>query len=300
MSEEPQPARQVTDAFGLRVIRFLGGGHHQNWLCLRDGDNVVLRRYVRPPLGDISYEHAVAARLDAEGWAVPVLLDATVRADGSTWGVFRWLPGASRDTSETIEECRERGRLLAQFHETAAKLLDLGQRPGCTEANDVIADPRLDGALSAYAAWFPREAHVMAWHLERTRAALGALDLRDAPRVVLHGDFTPWNLLYDSEVLTGVLDLEATHVNFRVADFAGAWRGEADELVYAYDAERALDELEWSLLTPVYWCWLFLGVANQIHAMIDGAAEPRLLRWPVTQLVKRTPLMRELQAPYPG
>lgn len=28
--------------------------------------------------------------------------------------------------------------------------------------------------------------------------------------------------------------------------------------------------------------------------------EPVLLRWPVTQLVKRTALMRELQAPYPG
>lgn len=140
----------------------------------------------------------------------------------------------------------------------------------------------------------------MAWHLERTRAALETLDLSAARRVVLHGDFTPWNLLYESGVLTGVLDLEATHVNFQVADFAGAWRGEADELVHAYNTARPLDELEWSLLTPVYWCWLFLGVAKQIQAMIDGSVEPRLLRWPVTQLVKRTPLMRELQAPYPG
>ena len=300
MPEELLPSRQVTDAYGIRVVGFLGGGHHQNWLCVRGETNVVLRRYVRPPLGDIAYEHVVAARLDAEGWPVPVLLESPLVAGGTTWGLFRWLRGASRDSAETVEECRERGRHLAELHETTSRLVDLGQRPGCREAHDVVADPRLDAALTAYATWFPREAHVMAWHLDRVRACLADLDVAAAPRVVLHGDFTPWNLLYESDVLAGVLDLEATHVNFRVADFAGAWRGEADELVHAYNSQRPLDELEWSLLTPVYWCWLFLGVAHQIEAMINGEVEPRRLRWPVTQLVKRTPLMRELQAPYPG
>ena len=300
MAGDPVPTAEVLVAYGVEPKRFLGGGHHHNWLCRRGGDNVVLRQYVRPPLGDLRYEHVVADRLDAAGWPVPVLLEEPVVADGSTWGLFRWLPGRARDDADTVEERSDRGQLLASLHQTTADFVDLGQRPGCLEAHEVLADPELDDHLAAYAVWFPRESHIMAWHLERARARFAEVDLDAATRVVLHGDFAAWNLLYEAGQLTGIVDLEATHLNFRVADFALAWRGEADEVVWAYDARQSLDEVDWALLVPVFWAWVFLGVADGIKQMRDRAIEPRVLRWTVVNLVKRTPIMGDLGAPYPG
>jgi aminoglycoside phosphotransferase (APT) family kinase protein len=294
------PAPGVLAGYGVEAVRFLGGGHHQNWLCHRRGENVVLRRYVRPPLGDVHYEHVVAGRLADAGWPVPVLLDEPAVVDGSSWALFRWLPGQSRNDADSAEERRDRGRLLAELHETTAGFLDLGQRPGCVESHEVLADSDLDSRVAAYAAWFPNEAHLLAWHLERARRSFSDLRLDEATRVVLHGDFAPWNLLYQSGRLSGIVDLEAAHLNFRVADFALAWRGEADEVVRAYDTCHRLDDIDWALLTPVFWAWLFLGVSRAIAQMSEGVVEPRVLRWTVGNLVKRTPLMGALSTPYPG
>jgi aminoglycoside phosphotransferase (APT) family kinase protein len=294
------PSPDVLRAFDLSVGRFMGGGHHENWLCHRGSEKVALRRYVRPPLGEVSYEHRVASRLDAAGWPVPVLLEPPLDQDGSTWAIFSWLSGTQRSDADAVEERRDRGAILADLHDTTTTLLDLGQRAGCVEAYDVVADETLDSHLAAYATWFPDEARLMAWHLERCRARFAELDVAAATRIVIHGDFAPWNLLFEGGRLSGVLDLEASHLNLLVADFALAWRGYADEVVLAYDARRALDPLDWELLTPVWWSWLFLGVAGAIDAMRAGLVEPRVLRWTVTNLVTRSPLMRDMAAPYPG
>src|SRR5687768_3135428 len=104
MDEAPEPNAEVLARYALEPVRFLGGGHHQNWLCLRRSERAVLRRYVRPPIGELSYEHIVAERLDAAGWAVPVLLEEPVVVEGGTWGLFRWLPGVARDDADTAQE----------------------------------------------------------------------------------------------------------------------------------------------------------------------------------------------------
>lgn len=285
-------------AFELTVERFMGGGHHENWLCRRGDQRVALRRYVRPPLGDVAYEHRVAGRLDQAGWPVPVLLEPAVTVDDDAWAIFRWLPGTTRTDADSAQERDDRGALLAELHNTSRELVDLGQRQGCLEAHEVVADESLDGHISAYARWFPEESRVMAWHLDRARTRFSSLDLDGARRVVLHGDFAPWNLLFDGGRLTGVVDLEATHLNFLVADFALSWRGYADEVVLAYDRSQRLEALDWELLTPTWWAWLFLGVAKAIGMMRDGVVEPRLLRWTVNNLVLRSPLMRDLAVPY--
>jgi len=300
LEPEPTPSPAVLRAYGLTVEKFIGGGHHENWLCRRGKENVALRRYVRPPLGDLSYEHQVAARLHESGWPVPVLLEPTVTVDGEVWAIFRWLRGAPRADADSPQERSDRGALLAELHDATRELVDLGQRAGCVEAPEVVADTTLDGHIAAYATWFPEEARLLAWHLDRARTRFAALDLTTATRAVLHGDFAPWNLLFDDRRLTGIVDFEATHLNLLVADFALSWRGYADEVVLAYDRCRRLDDSDWELLTPTWWAWLFLGVAKAIGMMRQGLVEPSLLRWTVRNLVLRSPLMRDLAAPYPG
>ncbi|MER7418511.1 phosphotransferase [Micromonospora peucetia] len=67
----------------------------------------------------------------------------------------------------------------------------------------------------------------------------------------VHGDFTPWNPLFDHGRLTGVLDFEATHHTYQVADFALSWRGYHDDVLVGYDKVRPLPEVEWRLASPI-------------------------------------------------
>jgi hypothetical protein len=101
--------------------------------------------------------------------------------------------------------------------------------------------------------------------------------------------------------LTGILDFEATHLNYRVADFALSWRGDQDEVIEGYEEVHPLSERDRQLLIPAYWSWLFLGVKTEIEAMTSGKASAHGFDWQIKHLLRRSPLMRELGArEYPG
>lgn len=51
-----------------------------------------------------------------------------------------------------------------------------------------------------------------------------------------------------------------------------------------------LGDVDRALIAPVFWSWLFLGVADAIEAMI-ATNTPTDLRWTTSNLVKRTALM---------
>src|SRR6266536_1117645 len=69
---------------------------------------------------------------------------------------------------------------------------------------------------------------------DRPRAAFARLDLRRAEIILLHGDFAPWNLLFENDCLSGIVDFEASHLNYMVADFALSWRADQDDVLAGY------------------------------------------------------------------
>ncbi len=89
--------------------------------------------------------------------------------------------------------------------------------------------------------------------------------------------------------LSGVLDFESTHLDFRVADFALSWRGSYDEVVHGYEAVHPLSDLDWQLLVPVFWGWLFLGVKDEISAMLSGQAAIHGFDWQGQTTVETKP-----------
>ena len=92
-------------------------------------------------------------------------------------------------------------------------------------------DPGLDRILAAHERERTEEVHLLRWHLDRARARIAALQPHLRPGILIHGDFTPWNLRYLDGRLSGILDFELAHHDHRVADFALSWRGR-------YDARR--------------------------------------------------------------
>ena len=175
----------------------------------------------------------------------------------------------------------------------------MGQRRGFGLSDEVVGDPGLIDSIRKYEQHRPAEGHVMMWHVDQAAQVFDRLDLDEAVTTVLHGDFTPWNLLYEGENLTGVLDFEATHLNYRVADFANSWRGYQDEVIEGYEEVSKLSDLEWELLVPAYLAWMFIGVKESIEtALAKNAALPDF-KWQIRHLLRREELMGRLAPAYP-
>ena len=103
--------------------------------------------------------------------------------------------------------------------------------------------------------------------------------------IAVHGDFTPWNLLFQNGKLSGILDFELARRDHRIADFALAWRGQYDDVIHAYFEVAPISAEEWALLTPLWWAQLIEGACRNIRAGVrdDG--------WTLKMLMRRSKLM---------
>ena len=283
--------------FGVQVAEFIGHSANSHWLVRRGTTEMVLRRF-RPirSLAYAEYEATVLARLAALGHPVPTVVDEPAEVDGFIW--FLMTKAEGTPGGYETDDPRERGRQLAALHDGLGHLTDLGQREGRQLTYEPIVSATLDAALVAYAAWFPSDARVLQWHLERCRASLDEHDVTSLPSGIIHGDFTPWNLLFTDGALTGIVDFDLSHWDLRIADFALSWRGKYDDVVFGFDEVSPLSDLEWELLTPIRWAWLLSFVEDGIDEMRSGASEPWRFDWELSQMLRRSPEIERHVTPY--
>ncbi|WIM99290.1 phosphotransferase [Actinoplanes oblitus] len=275
----PDPA--ICARWRLVPGALLGARSTHTWAVTRDGRPHILQRLDQP---DWRYPLRVAAALREQGWPTPEPAEEPWATPGGVWLLTHRLPGRPVVTGgpDTLAQQRHRGRLLAELHAALAATGITRQRDGFREPAGLLGDPELERTLTAYERLHPDDGRLLLAAREATLAWFAANPAGAAPRGVLHGDFTPWNLLFEDGRLTGVLDFEASHRNFLVADFALAWRGYQDAVISGYHEVRPLSDLERRLITPVYRAWLFLGVAGADPATLD-------LRWNVAHLRRSTP-----------
>ena len=133
---------------------------------------------------------------------------------------------------------------------------------------------------------------MLLWHLERARALIAPLEPRARAGIAVHGDFTPWNLLFQNGKLSGILDFELARRDHRIADFALAWRGQYDDVIHAYFEVTPIRAEEWALLTPLWWAQLIEGACRNIRAGVrdDG--------WTLKMLMRRSKLMGDASSIY--
>jgi aminoglycoside phosphotransferase (APT) family kinase protein len=280
------PDEQILAQFSARIIAPLGGRVNQHWLVEAQGERLVLRRWAAPA-DSVAYELRLLDALAARGWPVAPAVAGPIVGGGQQWSMARALPGQPRATTNPTpaSEQRERGRLLATFHAELAQLGGLGQRAGWRRCEEILGDPALDLLLDEHERARPEEVRILRWHLERARARAAGVPLHDRPGIVIHGDFTPWNLLFQDGKLSGILDFELAHWDHRVAEFGLSWRGRYDDVIYGYDEVAPLEPEEWAMLTPAWWAQLIDGACTYMR---DGIAEDG---WTVKKLLQRSPLM---------
>ena len=291
---------------GLRAsrIRPIAQRHGTHWIVETPGARLVLRRYPADrSYGNVAYEQPLLEHLAGRGWPVPTPVAPLVEAAGSVWCASRYMPGrapAPRSDAGVRAEQRRRGRLLAQLHPDMAELVVSGQREDWCRADEGLLDrtgkPPVDEVLARHEYASPEEGRVLRTYTERMREQLDKL-LPYAPApVVIHGDFTPWNIRYARGTLSAVLDWEMAHLDLRVADFALSWRGQYDDVVRGYEEVSPLAPVERELLIPIYWAWVIGGAVAGIDAGETSA------EWSVRHLLRTEQVRaeRQISAPHPS
>jgi Ser/Thr protein kinase RdoA (MazF antagonist) len=286
-----QPSGEVLARFGVHVIAPLGGRLNQHWLVASQSERLVLRRWAQSA-DDIDYELLLLAQVAALGWPVAPALAEPIELEGHFWSLAPFLPGDPPSVEDSIAEQRARGRLLAEFHADLARLHGFGQRGMWRRCEQILGDPTIDHLLTEHERTRPEEIRILRWHLDRARARVAGLRLHSRPGMVIHGDFTTWNLRFENGRLSGILDFELAHWDHRIGDFALAWRGKYDDVIHGYDEVSPLEPEEWELLTPLWWAFL-IDCAGQ--DMRNGIRDDG---WTIRKLLLRSPLMGQDSAEF--
>ena len=294
--------REVLDGWGLvpdRVRRISTGGN-LHWRVQQGTEVLVLRRYREgQTAASIRYELDVLAHLHERGWPVAAPLDAVRWHQGRAFALFPYLPGRARRRDTRLHQ-RERGQILAQLHRDLDGLTrgGLGQRDGWERVDEVVlSEPRWTRRLAADergASWPPALVRAVAAHWQATRDWLVAPAVQRFPAMVVHGDLAAHNLRFEHGKLSGLLDLDATHLDLRAADVAcarrGGFDGRGDDVVRGYLETESLSDAELANL-DVLWRATVLRYAAAL--LDDSAVTTRVaaeaLRWCVRQLDKTTP-----------
>ena len=243
--------RDIADLLGLRIERFeetratdaesVGNG---NWLGWTDkGECLVLRRYhMLHTEESLAYESKVLHHLTAKGWSVPTPIAGPIRYDERLWAATRFVPGKPH-AAETPEQVEERGTLLARLH---ADLREL--EPAPREGFFVACD--LD-AMGAFQDWGPGVAALRTerpdladWAdaaMAEAKELVAERNLRELPRIVVHGDFAEWNLHFTDDRLSGIIDFDLTHGDSRSWEFVIALVHRSPGLLTGY--QRTATEL---------------------------------------------------------
>ncbi len=286
----PEIPEELAIRWRLHRAVYLGTRLSSTWRAERGLAKVVIKHAGDQALPDWPYQIEFMDSMRRAGWPVPELLaEPEVRPDG-VWLLFSWLSGEPAEGPDSAGGAVARGRLLAEFHAAAEATGITRRRIGFPALSEVVADPELEAWLRVHERWVPEEGALLRECRQAVLERFESCELTAAPMCVIHGDFAPWNLLFDGGRLSGVLDFEGCHYNLKVADFALAWRGWHDDVLRGYDAVRSLSELEWRLVLPAYWAWLFLGVKDLLARSYGSGHDPGLA-WPIGQLRRRSALL---------
>jgi Ser/Thr protein kinase RdoA (MazF antagonist) len=204
--------------------------------------------------------------------------------------MHRFLPGGPPSTS-SIASRRIMGRLLGRLHRDLEGFEERSQRPGLGKIweLDVMVEPAGGATFNQLLAAFGREHPDLGARVRRERyrnlRELSRLHYPDLPDRPVHGDFEPWNLLFDGAELTGVLDFDQSRWDAQLCDIAPLLmpfmpleERLLKALLEGYESVRPLSGLEWELLPALVRGALLWWVAVQLIHWRQGAGEEAILR----------------------
>lgn len=295
-----RPLASIVRAFGVEpdAIRLISRRHNAHWRVRSGARRYVLRRFGvwASTEGDVAWEVDVLRRLAAHGVPVAAPIGDPRQIDGATWLLMPWFAGRRQaPTPSSDADYRRLGALLADVHAVTGTIPPPGQRPGWS--SQVDGGLPLAGGAKRRVELLAELAKVDAAMAARLGEAAQALEARDlpaafagAPRMIVQGDFAPWNLRVRAGRLTGLLDFDLAHVDVRAADIAMARRGYHDAVVDGYLERAPLSEIELANLDGLWTGGSLRGVWRVLEGRIaEGRLTTHGLDWNLEQLDKTRP-----------
>ena len=191
---------------------------------------------------------------------VPQVVTETVRTrDGIQYTIVEALPGETAHLDISPERADAAGNALAKIHEAVSV-----ERPGWLRFDDGVSTTTFaEGSLRA---WRLRKVRDNARYMRENGMDAAGLAVADhfdeitampsteaGEAVLCHNDFSPDNLLFENDTLTGIIDFDHAYAGDRYRDLAksavGFWMHQPDadwnvhEMVYeGYRSVAELDE----------------------------------------------------------
>lgn len=262
----------------------------------------ILKRYKSSvELPAVIHEHSILTYLAQIDFPAPRLLSAQtgetfVHAHGANYALFEFIQGATRYPHNFLLPAHSRqlvstaGETLAILHQDLQGFVPRGQNPNGFKslsagrwrnrawftdklAHCIAEAPQLS-AKDAKA----RDVHTMLlqradWITDTLCQLDGSLEAAAPPRLIIHGDYRPSNLLFRRDAPTAVLDFELARLDWRTTDLARAGKAFAYKrtvglhfdrikcFLDAYQARYPIATDELQLIPPV---WQFLLIRRLI------------------------------------
>jgi Ser/Thr protein kinase RdoA (MazF antagonist) len=287
----------IIRGFGVEpdAIKLINWRFNTHWMLRAGERRYVLRRFGTwlEPEAEPAWELELVTRLAALGLPVPAPIAPPRRIDGAVYILMPYLFGRALGASSVNDTAyRKLGRRLADYHAAVADLPIPSQRPGWT--SNVDGALPIAGGSERRAELLQALAKVDAGMAHAFDAAANALEARtlpavfaSAPRIVVHGDFAPWNLRLQRGRLTGLIDFELAHVDVCAADLASARRGYHDAVVEGYLERATLSAAELAALDGLWLGSVLAGVWRVLeNRLAEGDVTTHGLDWNFDQLAK--------------
>lgn len=229
LSEEEIEALLPQYHIGTLILQYRPGGGTANanaFITTEDGHYLVKRRNpMYSAEAYVAFDHRLMEHLSLRG--VPAPLAERTRAgsrwlvhNGSIYEMYRRVPGSPHDPG-SIPQIRAAGKALAGFHKAVR---DFSPPPGKEWPRyrdpEVVrvavqrAWDRLRPLLSA------EDASYLLEQVEMVCTCLPDQRYQALPKLVVHGDYHPANLLFLGDRLSGIFDLDWATVQPRILDLA--------------------------------------------------------------------------------
>lgn len=254
----------------------------------------------------VIHEHSILTHLAEIGFPAPRLLEAQsgetfVQADGTTYALFGFVEGDTRYPQHFLLPAQGRklvttaGETLATLHQDLQDFVPRGRNPNGFRSmsegrwRDL---PWFTGKLDRCMAEAPglsaKDAEVgkvhagllkrAVWMRDRLCELDESLEAAALPRLIIHGDYRPSNLLFRRDEPPVVLDFELARLDWRATDLARAGKAFARKrsmglsldrfkcFVDAYQTGCSVDKDELQLVPSV---WQFLLIRRLIVCWHD-------------------------------
>lgn len=275
-----------------------------NFIVTTSRGKFVFRRH-RLTEADVAYEHQVLDHLKHRDFPAPRML---LNKDGQAWTIingslysvyefasgyycptdFLWWPGARRNF---VTQC---GRTLAEYHQTVVDLVPSaykwnGYRPtghkrwcegdwfrqALKDIRSLLEKPTATSLLDDFV-----RSHIDA--LDKMLRLESVVEERtDLSKLVIHGDYSPRNILFRPKQPFFVLDYNEARLELKIYDvvfatFLFAWRGDhldqdrALAFQIGYGESGQLSEADINLAGPIFQWIMARSLIERLHKDYDG------------------------------